>query len=512
MNTYQNTTKSYIIVDNVDGNSLQIDEEFKTVFTKNETEEITKLQFYTKNEEFQTQTNTSNTKDDSQERKKRPEPNKTNKKKKEESKEKAFASDDEYLIKISNFKKNSNEIHNTFIGKKTKKGKNHEDKDNEIFTESKIKTNFNKDNSIKEAMKAFILIMKIIIEILGDITFKNFDCNDILGGVKQNKLIKKANLYQILGYNKENRKILRNAKPKNAEIFNYFLSRNFGFLFEKYFLNERKFKINGKEVSVEEFKTLKDEVKRRREKIYNEDDENTRKEKINNFIYSSFLVFTDFKGCHSRVVKAKKGLKDYRENRIEKFFVYSKMKKNYESNCDKEKEKFLDLISKTNEELNNDNSLNSEFAYFEEKENGFEQFMYIKKIIEEKEKKGIKKVTDYKDSNFNWSEKLSIKQQNIKKNQITFDNLIEGSSFKNFEQNSEEQKKYFEQREIKKFAITDNHSNNSPQENNNQFNFPNFNTSIIDFKFIVQKMVEAIEEVILDNRILDFSFNSLIIK
>jgi len=494
MNTSGNTTKSHIIVDNVNGNSLQIDEEFKTAFAKNEAEKTTNHQFYANNEEFQAQTNTSNTKDESQERKEKSELNKTNNKKKEESKEKAFISDDEYLIKTNNSKKNSNEITSTFIGKKTKKGKNNEGKNDEEFKESKIKTNFNKDNSIKEAMKAFILIMKILIEILGDIIFKKFDCNDILGGVKQNELIKKANLYQILGYNEDFRKILRNAKPKNAEIFNYFLSRNFGFLFEKYFLNERKFKINGKEESIEEFKTLKDEIKRRREKVYNEDDENTRKEKINNFIYSSFLVFNDFKGYHSRAIKAKKGLIDYRENRVEKFFVYSKKKKNSEYNCDKEKEKFLNLICKTNEGLINDNSLRSEFAFFEEKENEFEQFIYIKKIIEEKEKKGIKKVPgiflplEPKDSNL--SEKLGINQKNFKKNKTIFDNSFEEStsniliSNNNLEQNSEEQENNLEQELDSVISFKDKNeiigcdiNNNLPinliPENNNQINFQN---------------------------------------
>jgi hypothetical protein len=508
MNTYRNTTKSYIVVNNVDGNSLQIDEEYKTAFAKNEVEETTKLQFYTKKDGFQAQTNISNTKDDSQERKKKSEFNKTNKKKKEDSKGKAFISDDGYVTKTNKSKKNSNEIQNTFIGKKTKKGKNNEGKNDEEFKENKIKTNFNKDNSIKEAMKAFILIMKILIEILGDIIFNNFDCNDILGGVKQNELIRKANLYQILGYNKDYRKILRNAKPKNAEIFNYFLSRNFGFLFEKYFLNDRKFEINGKEESVKEFKTLKDELKRRREKVYNEDDENTRKEKINNFIYSSFLVFNDFKGCQSREVKAKKGLIDYRENRIEKFFIYSKKEKNSESNCEQEKEKFIYLISKTNEELNNDNTLKSEFAFFEEKENGFEEFMSIRQIIEEKEKKGIQKVTQKKifaqeDSIFNSWGKIYFTKEKSEKNETTFDNLFEESfnnsekNDENLEHNSQEQKKIFEQGEIENdpnsfdsyigkvkpflFDINYNHLNITSQENNNQFNFPNFENISTNF-------------------------------
>jgi hypothetical protein len=94
-------------------------------------------------------------------------------------------------------------------------------------------------------------------------------------------------------------------------------------LFDKYFLNDRKFNINGKEEEVLEFKTLKDEINRRREKVYNIYDEKEREERINNFIYSSYLVFNDFKDCESREVKAEKGLIDYTQNRIEKFFIYA---------------------------------------------------------------------------------------------------------------------------------------------------------------------------------------------
>ena len=41
-------------------------------------------------------------------------------------------------------------------------------------------------------------MIKIIIEISGNFIFNKFDCNDILGGVKQNDLVKKAKLYQII--------------------------------------------------------------------------------------------------------------------------------------------------------------------------------------------------------------------------------------------------------------------------------------------------------------------------
>ena len=511
MNNYGKKINSLIVVDNVDGNCPQIDEEFKAAFAGCGVEETTGLQIFKNNNEFPTPTLPTNTKDDSREKKEKYESNATNKQKVKDSKVKTLLSDKQNTTKVNSSKKDLNESKNTFIGKKTKKpktnsqkkGENNEDKNGKKTKKSETKIKFNKDNSIKESMRAFILIMKIFIEILGDIIFNNFNCNDILGGVKQNEIIRKAKLYQILGYNAEYRKILRNAKPKNEEKFNYFLSRNFGFLFEKYFLNDRKFNINGKEEPVEEFKTINYEIKRRREKVYIKDDEITRKEKINNFIYASFLFFNDLKGCEQRDVKADKGLIDYTENRIEKFFIYAKKKRKSEFNFVKEKEKFLNLISKTNKELNNDNTLKSEFAFLEEKEKGFEQFMSLKKNIEEKNTKGIKTVTEKKilerkDSIFNSLGNLCIKEQNTKINEIRlFDRLNCLSNFKinnvNLKEDSEEQENFSKQEILKldqdsmdamsceiklkpsdfNKSNFDNYFKSKLQENDMNFDFPN---------------------------------------
>jgi len=473
MSEYDLALKSFIFLGNEDLNYNQICEDYKTIFVKDILEEHTIDELYKINDETPEQTPSNSTGDNNQEEKGKSEISTNNlniNTKAEDSKGESFPLGDENLTKVNNSKEETKEIKSDFIGKKTKnprkskqqkKRKDNVDKISGQF-EKKEKKTVNKDNSIKESMKAFILIMKILIEIFGDIIFKKFDCNEILGGVKQNELIKKANVYQILGYNKEYRKILRNAKPKNAEKFNYFLSSNFGFLFDKYFLNDNKFKINGKEETVEEFKTLNYEIPWRRKYVYNNYEEKEKEEKINNFIYFSFLVFNDFKDCEQREVKAEKGLVDYRENRIEKFLIYSKKKKNSESNYEKEKEKFLDLISKTNEELNNDNTLKSGFAFFEEKEKGFEQFMYIKKIIEEKEKKGIKKDTKIenlapKGSNSNLKVKFKIKKKKIKKNETKDVNSLGKLNFipnfavndKNLEENSKEQKEYPKQGEIR---------------------------------------------------------------
>jgi len=454
---------SIIVRKNDEGNCDKLIDDYKITSIKN----IAEDEIYPKNDETPGQTPSNSTENDSQKEKEEPKSNKNilhvNIEAKD-SKEKPLSLDDENLTKAYNYEEDSKESQKKNLGRKTKnprkqkqqkKGKDNVDIISGKFGEDEKTIEFNSDNWIKQSIRAFILRMNPMIGIWGNITLKNFDCNDILRGVKQNKLIRKANLYQILGYKKKYRKILRKANPKNAEKFNYFLSSNFGFLFDKYFLNDLKFKINGKEEEVLEFKTLKDEIKRRREKVYNIYDEKEREERINIFIYSSFLVFNDFKDCESREVRDKEGLKYYTKNRIVKF-----EKKDSEQNIAQEKEKFLNLINKTNVELNNDNTLKSQFSYFEEKEKGFEQFMTIKKIIEEKEKKrneniSKKKKIASKDSNPNPNLKVKfiVKKIKIKKKETKVFNSCEELNFlqnfavndKNLEQNYQEQKENFEQ-------------------------------------------------------------------
>ena len=455
MGVSNSTPNSIIVRKYSEGNCDKLIDDYKITSIKNKAED----EIYPKNDENPGQTPSNSTENDSQKEKEEPKSNKNilhvNIEAKD-SKETPLSLDDENLTKAYNYKEDSKEI----LGRKTKNPRRQKQQKKGKDNVDIISGKFESDNWIKQSIRAFILRMNPMIGIWGNITLENFNCNDILGGVKQNKLIRKANLYQILGYKEEYRKILRNAKPKNAEKFNYFLSSNFGFLFDKYFLNDRKFNINGKEEEVLEFKTLNDEIKRRRKHEYKEYEEKEREERINIFIYSSYLVFNDFKDCESGEVKAEKGLIDYTQNRIEKFFIYAKKKKKFEPNIAQEKEKFLNLMGKTNEELNNDNTLKSEFSYFEEKEKGFEQFMTIKKIIEEKEKKrneniSKKKKITSKDSNPNPNLKVKfiVKKKKIKKKETKVFNSCEELNFlqnfavndKNLEQNYQEQKENFEQ-------------------------------------------------------------------
>ena len=426
MNNSPNTEKSHTIAENEKGNCTQIYDEYKGASPTNEGEEISKLIINEINEEPAEQAKKNNAKYNTQEGKKKPELIKESQHPSGEDNiiQKNCSSDENGPFKGDTSKKDSNE----FIGRKTqrqgKKKKSKTIKNNEKIIKPIKEDEFNQDDFFKNAMNAFIWNIKVMIEVDGDIIFNNFQCKEIVGGIIQNELIMKAKLYQVLGYKKKYRKILRKAENKNKRFY-YFLTRQFGFLFEKYFLNSRTFIIEGKEVYVKEFKTLNDEIKRRREKVYEEDDELTRNKKINNFIYCSFLIFNNFKGCQRREPRAE-NLVYYTKNRIAKFLIYTKNEKDSESNFDEEKEKFLKLIGKTSEELKNDDTLKTNFHFFEEGK-GFEQFITLKKNIEENEPKG-KKVTKSKkkvSKNSSMLMKSNIKEskfKNIESKEINLDN------------------------------------------------------------------------------------------
>ena len=78
---------------------------------------------------------------------------------------------------------------NSFISKKRRKKKT-PNKTKEKENKNKKGKNFShQDNSIKEAIKALLLIIEIIIEIFGNITLPNFDSNDFVGGTLQNEIV-----------------------------------------------------------------------------------------------------------------------------------------------------------------------------------------------------------------------------------------------------------------------------------------------------------------------------------
>ena len=247
--------------------------------------------------------------------------------------------------------KDSEKIHkknkNAIISKKRQKTKT-----SNIVKENKKEKekNSHKDNSIKEGLKALILIVKIIIETFGNITLPKFDCNDLVGGTLQNEILCRSKMYQIFGHEKKYRQILENAKPvkpMDEKIFNYFMTRNYNYLFRKYYLNDNVFLIEGKYEIIDLFRTFNEEIKRRKESIYKFDDEKKKVEKIKNFIDASKIIFNNFKGCKRRL---RGNLKYYDRIKIDKFDNYLKHSNNLNNNEEKEKEKINDLIKKASDD------------------------------------------------------------------------------------------------------------------------------------------------------------------
>ena len=174
------------------------------------------------------------------------------------------------IINEAPHNENNSENKKDFISKKRKKTKKSNEKN-----ENKNKK-AHRDNSIKEGIKALLLIIKIIIEIFGNITLPKFDCNEFVGGTLQNDILCKSKIYQIFSSNEDYKNILEETEPANPEdkkIFNYFLTRTFNYLFQKYYLNDRVFLIEGKKETITLFRTFSEEKKRRKEKVYELDNE-----------------------------------------------------------------------------------------------------------------------------------------------------------------------------------------------------------------------------------------------
>ena len=251
------------------------------------------------------------------------------------------------IINEAPHNENNSENKKDFISKKRKKTKKSNVKNENKNKKEKYS---NRDNSIKEGIKALLLIIKIIIEIFGNITLSKFDCNEFVGGTSQNKILCKSKIYQIFSSNEDYKNILEETEPANPEdkkIFNYFLTRTFNYLFQKYYLNDRVFLIEGKKETITLFRTFSEEKKRRKEKVYELDNEEKKEEKIKNFIDASELIFNNFEGCKTRK-RAK--LKHYDKIKIDKFENYLKQNNNIDNNKEKEKEEIHNLIKKESDE------------------------------------------------------------------------------------------------------------------------------------------------------------------
>ena len=105
--------------------------------------------------------------------------------------------------------------------------------------------------------------------------------NFLFGSIARDKRILKLKMYQILCSKKENRKILKYSEPKNEDdkkIFYFLLSSQYKFLYKQYYNNNRKFEIDGKNITMFKFPILKEIIKERKKKFYDNDTQ-----KIKNF-------------------------------------------------------------------------------------------------------------------------------------------------------------------------------------------------------------------------------------
>ena len=204
---------------------------------------------------------------------------------------------------------------NDFISKK-RKNKKKSDGSKKNKKEKKILSG----NSFKEGLKPILLSAKTIIY--------------FLGGIKQNKILYKSKMYQIIGYNYEYKQILEKARADNSEdekILNYFLTSTFEDLFKEYFKNNRDFIIGGKKQTIGLFKIF-EEVLEHKQK--NEE------KNIDGFIDASKKIFNNFEGCKEKPNRTL--LSYYDRVKIERF-----------DDLDKKEEtiKRLDINENNNESL-----------------------------------------------------------------------------------------------------------------------------------------------------------------
>ena len=101
------------------------------------------------------------------------------------------------------------------------------------------------DNLRKEVLKVPFNIIKKYLEKIGKIKLQ-VNLDDVFGTcICQNRAALDLRIYIILNFNKENKFILKGAKPEPEKtyIFFYFLTRKFKFIFQKYIDNDNQFEI-----------------------------------------------------------------------------------------------------------------------------------------------------------------------------------------------------------------------------------------------------------------------------
>ena len=221
---------------------------------------------------------------------------------------------------------------------------------------NKIQENIRLDNTIKELLKKPMNIIKKVIERIINKKFYLVNLDDIFGScLKQNRAALELHIYEILYFNKDNKKILSEAEmnlsEEDNEIFNYLVTRKFKFIFEKYIKNEKEFVINNKKITIDEFKTLDEVIKEKKNKNNpKENSNNNDKNKDNNNSNAKKRKPYDKNYSEAKIKEFEKNSKYFLKNINNGYFSERNNRKNrnifftYETI-----KKFDDIIKKENE-------------------------------------------------------------------------------------------------------------------------------------------------------------------
>ena len=172
------------------------------------------------------------------------------------------------------------------------KNENNKDNNNIIINNNKniiINNNNNrKDLLIKKVIKTPFIHIKSLIEKLGNIKLKG-NLNSAFGSsFAQYKAALDLTLYKIFTTNKENKKIIEEAKPnkENKELFYNLLKTKCKIIYDNYANNQKNFIFKEKTVEITKFKTLDDIMK---ENIENKNKKRKIKRKSENKIKRKYV-------------------------------------------------------------------------------------------------------------------------------------------------------------------------------------------------------------------------------
>ena len=221
---------------------------------------------------------------------------------------------------------------------------------------NKIQEYIRLDNTKKELLKKPMNIIKKVIERIINTKFYLVNLDDVFGScLKQNRAALELHIYEILYFNKDNKKILleaeMNLSEEDNEIFNYLVTRKFKFIFEKYIKNEKEFVINNKKITIDEFKTLDEVIKEKKNKNKpKENSNNNDKNKANNNGNAKKRKTYNKNYSEAKIKEFEKNSKDFLKNINNGYFSERNNRKNrnifftYETI-----KKFDDIIKKENE-------------------------------------------------------------------------------------------------------------------------------------------------------------------